>query len=65
MEQIVLNTTPEFILKNTFHHENYKSTHQQLGVYAIALGKHKNILINMATKGGKSLCYQIPGNLKF
>lgn len=54
----------EAVMKNVFGFENFKSVHQQDAIAAILYGDPKNFIINMMTQGGKSLCYQLPGNHK-
>lgn len=49
----------------TFGFDNFINGNQQLAVESILEAKKKNYLINMVTQGGKSLCYQLPGNLIF
>ena len=58
-----MNNTRAFMLQ-TFGYNDFLSLIQEQAVESI-LGpkKSNNFLINMVVRGGKSLCYQLPGNL--
>ncbi|VDO03045.1 unnamed protein product [Rodentolepis nana] len=47
------------VLRNTFHHNKFKSKLQENAVRCIVKGTH-NTFISMPTGSGKSLCYQLP-----
>nr|CDS26707.1 ATP dependent DNA helicase Q5 [Hymenolepis microstoma] len=47
------------VLRNTFHHNQFKSKLQENAVRCIVKGTH-NTFISMPTGSGKSLCYQLP-----
>lgn len=49
-------------LKEVFKYDGFKSEHQKDSILAVLKGDHKNYVINMQTQGGKSLCYEYPGN---
>lgn len=48
------------VMKKTFGYTDFKSCTQKKAVEAVLSGA-KNILVSMPTTGGKSLCYQLPG----
>ncbi|KAH9283361.1 ATP-dependent DNA helicase Q5 [Echinococcus granulosus] len=50
-------------LRNTFHHDQFKSKLQEDAIRCIVEGSH-NAFISMPTGSGKSLCYQLPAVLQ-
>ncbi|VDK23578.1 unnamed protein product [Taenia asiatica] len=50
-------------LRDTFHHDQFKSKLQEDAIRCIAGGSH-NVFISMPTGSGKSLCYQLPAILQ-
>lgn len=48
------------VLREVFHLENLRDEQEEV-IEAIIGEDNPNILINMASRAGKSLCYQLPG----
>lgn len=53
----------ENALKDTFEFNSFKSDDQKKAVECIMSGE-KNVIISIATQGGKSLCYQLPSSFQ-
>jgi ATP-dependent DNA helicase RecQ len=49
---------------STFQLSEFKSNAQKEAIEIILKGEYKNYIVNMASQGGKSLCYQLPGYMK-
>lgn len=48
------------VMKDVFGFDDFKSPAQKQAVDAVLAGE-KNIIVSMAANGGKSLCFQLPG----
>lgn len=56
------NLRYENVMAEVFGFDNFKSGKQEEAFLKIMEG-HKNIIISLKSFGGKSLCYQLAGNL--